>query len=175
MPTIIAHAVVPLALAVAMGRKRIAPIIAMAGMALAMLPDADVAGFALGIDYADEWGHRGASHALALSIFVASGLCLCWRAARSVAAFGFLALAMASHGLLDMTTDGGLGVALLWPANDARYFWPFTPVRVSPIGAGFFSARGAETLLSEMKWIILPSLLAGLGWRAIREWRKSSR
>jgi inner membrane protein len=169
MPTIITHAVVPLALAVAMARKRISPNIAIAGIVLSVLPDADVAGFVLGLDYAAEWGHRGASHSLALTVIVVGGLCLCWRAARSVAAAAFLAFAMASHGLLDMATDGGLGVALLWPVDDARHFWPLTPVRVSPIGAGFFSARGVETLLSELKWIIVPSLLVGFGWRTIRE------
>ena len=125
-----------------------------------MLPDADVIGFALGIDYADEWGHRGASHALALAVMVIGALALVWREARTLPAFAFLALAMASHGLLDALTDGGLGVALLWPYDTARLFAPFTPIRVSPIGAGFFSLRGLETLVSEMVWVWLPCGLA---------------
>jgi inner membrane protein len=32
--------------------------------ALAMLPDLDVIGFALGVQYGDPWGHRGATHSL---------------------------------------------------------------------------------------------------------------
>ena len=36
--------------------------------AISLLPDADVIGFGLGIRYADEWGHRGATHSLIASI-----------------------------------------------------------------------------------------------------------
>jgi inner membrane protein len=75
----------------------------------------------------------------------------------------FLFAAAASHGLLDMATDGGLGIALFWPFETARQFFAVTPIRVSPIGAGFFSARGAETLLSELVWVWGPAaILAGV-------------
>lgn len=171
MPTIMTHAIVPLALAAAAGTVRIPARVALAGAALAMLPDADVIGFAFGIDYADPWGHRGATHSLALAVLVAAAIAAAWKEARSLWAFAFLALAMASHGLLDAFTDGGLGIALLWPFDDARIFAPFTPIRVSPIGAGFFSMRGLETLLSELLWIWLPCAalaLAGLARRRSR-------
>ena len=168
MPTIITHAVVPLALAVAAGPKRIPASVAVAGAALAMVPDADVIGFGFGIDYADTWGHRGATHALAFALLVTAALALIWRQARSPLCFAFLFLAAASHGLLDSLTDGGLGIALLWPVDNARYFAPFTPIRVSPIGADFFSARGLETLVSELAWVWLPCLAVAFGgwfWR----------
>lgn len=165
MPTIMTHAVVPLAIAVAAGRSRISPKLALAGAALAMLPDADVVGFALGIEYADTWGHRGATHALAFAVMATGGLALLWDEARSLGAFLFLAAAMASHGLLDALTGGGLGPALFWPVSDARIFAPVTPIRVSPIGADFFSARGVATLVSELNLIWLPCLaLAATGW-----------
>jgi inner membrane protein len=45
---------------------------------------------------------------------------------------------------------------LLWPFSEARIFAPVTPIRVSPIGAGFFSMRGVETMLSELIWVWLP-------------------
>ena len=94
---------------------------------------------------------------------------LTWKEARSLAGFSFLTLAMASHGLLDTLTDGGLGAALWWPFDNSRIFAPETPIRVSPIGAGFFSMRGLETLISEFKWIWLPCLsLAILGWMTRR-------
>jgi inner membrane protein len=64
----------------------------------------------------------------------------------------------ASHGLLDALTDGGLGVAFFAPFDAGRYFLPWTPIRVSPIGLGFFSARGAEVLASEVVWVWLPAL-----------------
>lgn len=159
------HAIVPLALAVAVGTQRIPVKIALAGAALAMLPDADVIGFKLGIAYADTWGHRGATHSLMLAGLVAAALALVWREARSLWAFAFLALSMASHGLLDMATSGGLGIALYWPFSDARHFWPATPIRVSPIGTGFFSARGWETMLSEFRWVWTPcAVIALAGW-----------
>jgi hypothetical protein len=34
------------------------------GGLMAMLPDLDVIGFALGVRYGDPWGHRGAAHSL---------------------------------------------------------------------------------------------------------------
>jgi inner membrane protein len=80
--------------------------------------------------------------------------------------------AMASHGLLDALTDGGLGVALFAPIHGTRYFFPFQPIRVSPIGdRRFFSERGAEVVGSELAWVWLPSVLAGilaLVWKRAR-------
>lgn len=141
----------------------------MAGAAFAVLPDADVVGFAFGVDYADEWGHRGATHSFVFAAICAAALALVWREARSQVAFGFLTLAMASHGLLDTLTDGGLGAALFWPFDSGRIFAPETPIRVSPIGANFFSARGLETFMSELRWIWFPcAVLAIFGWGARR-------
>ena len=44
-----------------------------------------------------------------------------------------VAATMASHGLLDMLTDGGHGVALAWPLSDERWFAPIRPIAVSQI------------------------------------------
>ncbi len=140
-------------------------------MAFAVLPDADVVGFKLGVEYADAWGHRGATHSVAFAAICAGVVSACWREARSLLAFAFLTLAMTSHGLLDTLTSGGLGAALWWPFDDSRIFAPLTPIRVSPIGMQFFSMRGMETLLSELRWIWLPCTLfalAGLGIRRAR-------
>lgn len=127
-----------------------------------MVPDADVIGFPLGIDYADSWGHRGATHSLAIAALVTAALAALWQEARRPLAAAFLFGAMASHGLLDMATDGGLGIALWWPVDEARLFWPHTPIRVSPIGGGFFSDRGLETVRSEMLWVWLPCAVLGV-------------
>jgi inner membrane protein len=51
-------------------------------------------------------------------------------------------LVVASHPLLDTLTNGGLGCALFWPFDNARYFAPWRPIPVSPIGLGFFSPYG---------------------------------
>jgi inner membrane protein len=51
-------------------------------------------------------------------------------------------LVVASHPLLDILTNGGLGCALFWPFDDTRYFAPWTPIPVSPIGLRFLSPYG---------------------------------
>ena len=60
------------------------------------------------------------------------------------------AAVVASHGLLDTLTDGGLGIALFWPFDDTRYFAPWTPIPVSPILLGFLSPRGLKVALTEL-------------------------
>tara|TARA_Y100000780_G_C13480407_1_gene338286 strand:- start:227 stop:469 length:243 start_codon:yes stop_codon:yes gene_type:complete len=57
-------------------------------------------------------------------------------------------------------TNGGLGVALFWPYDNDRYFFPFRPIQVSPIGVkAFFSERGLKVLSSELLWVFLPGVL----------------
>ncbi|MFY0576251.1 metal-dependent hydrolase [Cystobacter fuscus] len=131
-------------------RRRAAVMVALA--ALAMLPDADVVAFKVGIPYAAEWGHRGASHSLVLAVLVSLGVAVGTRVARGPALeAGLLAfVAVGSHGLLDAMTTGGLGAALLWPFTTARYFLPLRPIPVAPIGAGMLSARGVYVVMVEL-------------------------
>lgn len=150
MASLIGHAAVGL-LAARYGvpdRGLRARALAAIGMvALSMLPDADVVAFKLGIAYSDQFGHRGASHsfAFALAAGVAAAV-----AVRSPRLAPWCVAVIASHPLLDALTDGGLGVALLWPLSDQRFFFPWRPIPVSPIGPGFFSARGARVVLVEL-------------------------
>lgn len=82
---------------------------------------------------------------------------------------GIFLLGTASHGFLDSMTDGGLGVAFFSPFNTTRYFLPWTPIRVSPIGfTRFFSYRGLAVIQSELLWIWLPSALLLLSAFLIR-------
>jgi inner membrane protein len=130
---------------------------------LSLLPDADVVAFALGIPYAAPFGHRGASHSLVFAALV-GGACAAVAAAhgRPRMAVGLVAtLVVASHGLLDTMTDGGLGVALLWPFSNERFFAPWRPIPVAPIGARLFSARGLDVILTELA-LFLPVLAVGL-------------
>ena len=81
------------------------------------------------------------------------------------AGLGHRGLAAASHGALDACTNGGLGVAFLWPWSEQRFFArdALRVIEVSPIGLGpFLSARGATVLESELRWIWLPALALGL-------------
>jgi inner membrane protein len=88
----------------------------------------------------------------------------------------YLFLATASHGVLDALTNGGHGVAFFAPFENSRYFLPFTPIEVSPIGISrFFSSRGAEVLLNEMLWIWSPAALAIVSaWLFRRTWRSDN-
>ena len=129
-----------------------------------MLPDADIIGFAFGIRYTDMLGHRGLSHSVPFAVVV--GCLVAGLAFRDLSdRFNRLALSFyfsvvtASHALLDALTDGGLGVALFAPFSAERYFLPWQPIKVSPIGMAFFSSRGVAVLASEIKWVWLPSLL----------------
>ncbi|WBX74857.1 hypothetical protein PG913_00110 [Tenacibaculum pacificus] len=66
----------------------------------------------------------------------------------------------ASHAVLDALTTGGLGVAFFSPFDTTRYFFPWRPIKVSPIGVErFFGERGIKVLKSEFLWIGIPSVL----------------
>lgn len=135
---------------------------------LSLLPDADVIGFRFGVRYADTWGHRGATHSIAFAL--AAGVVV-WAVARlaklPAARTGLFAFALVlSHPLLDTLTDGGLGCALLWPFSDARFFAPWTPLPVAPIGRAFLSAEGARVAAIEFA-TFAPFLLYAL-WPALR-------
>jgi inner membrane protein len=131
--------------------------------ALSLLPDADVVGFALGVQYADPWGHRGATHSLTFS--AALGLAIGLAAPRfkrpAVRTALIASVVLASHALLDTMTDGGLGCALLWPFNLTRYFAPWRPIPVAPIGLAFFSAYGGLVALTELV-LFSPALVFAL-------------
>lgn len=167
MPTIFTHPAVPLALGLALGRRQLSPRLTAAGAFASILPDFDSVAFKLGIAYADQFGHRGATHSLlfALAVGCIGAAGAPWLRTMRWRALWFLAFCTASHPLLDALTNGGLGVALLWPWSHDRLFAPWRPIAVSPIGAGFFSARGLTVLWSESFWVWIPaSILACVGW-----------
>ena len=171
MPTIVTHAAVPLALRLGFGGKAISTRLAACGMIASMLPDLDVIGMRFGIAYGSDYGHRGFTHSLVFAALVAlAGACF-HRRLRSgfLAAFLFLFAAMASHGVLDTFTNGGRGVALFWPWTGERYFAPVRPIEVSPLSLrGLLSPRGAHVLQSELIWVWLPALVAGVALLAAR-------
>jgi inner membrane protein len=118
---------------------------------LSLLPDADVIGFAFRIQYEDEWGHRGATHSIAFAL--AAGLVIgivAQRFQRHGVRTGLIASAvLLSHAVLDTLTNGGLGCALFWPFDRTRYFAPWTPIPIAPIGLYYFSAYGLTVALTE--------------------------
>jgi inner membrane protein len=82
---------------------------------------------------------------------------------------------MASHGILDALTRGGEGVAFFAPFDDTRYFFPWRPVRVSPIGLDFFGRAGLGVLASELLWLWLPAGVVLAVSRLRRRCARSSR
>lgn len=163
MPTSVSHALAVAAIGVAAGAR--AKLVGWA-VACAVVPDLDFAGpILLGIPWTDPLGHRGFTHsfvfALGLALAVAliafrelrPGTVAWWRAV------AVLALATASHGVLDSFTEAYFGVALLWPFDDTRYLFPWRPVAAAPDLHEFFTtAYGLGVLRDEALWIWLPSL-----------------
>lgn len=140
----------------------------IAGAICAAIPDLDVIGFSFGVRYGDFWGHRGFTHSFLFAAAMATLMLLLFSHGAPGIGRGwlwfYLFAATASHGLLDAMTDGGLGVAFFSPFENSRYFFPFTPIRVAPIGiTRFFTERGLEVLRSELLWVWLPAaaLIAG--------------
>jgi inner membrane protein len=147
------------------------------GAACAALPDLDVIAFGLGIPYEAPLGHRGASHSLAFAALMAAlgtaAFPRAWRGSLSAPRLAaYLFLATASHGALDALTDGGLGVAFFWPFDTQRFFFPWRPLQVSPIGVGaFLGRRGLAILANEALWVWLPTALFAAACGA---WRRRS-
>lgn len=172
------HPAVPLAIFAGLGKQKITPRLVLIGALFSIAPDFDVIAFALGIPYSSPWGHRGFTHSLAFAM-VFSGLFAIlfanWLKTGKLVGFLFLFVSMGSHGLLDMLTDGGLGIAVFWPFDHTRYFFPTQVLKVSPIGMNFFSEWGMKTIISEFFWICLPALLVGACAFAGRRFLKSRR
>lgn len=130
------------------------------GIFVSIVPDIDSIGFALGVPYNSFWGHRGFSHSIVFAMLLAGFITWFYRnqpARRMAAVFAFIFLSCISHAILDGMTTGGLGVAFFAPFNNKRYFFPFRPIKVSPISVkAFFEGKGWEIIRSEAIWIGIP-------------------
>jgi inner membrane protein len=161
MPTILTHAVAGVAIAQALAPCSRRAEISWFAAGCAMLPDIDVLGFRFGIRYGDLFGHRGITHSLLFAGLVAATVTLLLRhndLRGDLQVLVCLFAATASHGFLDAFTNGGLGVAFFAPFDRTRYFFPLHPILVSPLNAGaFLTERGVSVLISEIKWVWIPS------------------
>jgi inner membrane protein len=165
MASAFSHAVAGLAIGTAFWRPGVPARFWVAGAVVAALPDLDSIGFRFGVAYGDMLGHRGLTHSLLFAaVLSAVVVAVAFPSGAGPVSRGqlllYLFLATASHGVLDALTNGGLGVAFFAPLDNARYFFPFTPIQVSPISVrAFFSERGVRVLTSELVWVWLPSVL----------------
>ena len=165
MPSVFSHAVASVGISACFYRPGIPNRVWLAGALCAMIPDLDVVGFRFGIRYGDFWGHRGFTHSLAFATLLA-GAVLILVFPRGVSNLSrlvlwvYLFLTTASHGFLDAMTDGGMGVAFSAPFDNTRYFFPWTPIHVSPIGISrFFSPRGLAVVRSELLCVWVPTVV----------------
>ncbi len=163
MPTFISHGVV----AIAAGKlysKNEAIIFWLLSIVCSILPDADALSFIIGIRYGSTFGHRGFSHSILFATLIAL----------IIVSFGFREIKLNSkrwwalliyfssigilHGILDAMTNGGLGVGFFIPFESSRYFLPFRPIEVSPLGLnGLITAQGVKVMISEALWIWFPA------------------
>ena len=181
MPSAFSHAVAALGIGACFYRPGVPARIWVVGAVCSALPDLDVIGFRFGVQYGDFWGHRGFTHSLVFSALLATAVLFVGfqggvAGLSQLALWSYFFLAIASHGLLDAMTDGGLGIAFFSPFDNQRYFLPWTPIHVAPIGiARFFSQRGWVVLQSEVLWVWCPAgLVAGVALLvrriAVRGW-----
>ncbi|HEX7638836.1 MAG TPA: metal-dependent hydrolase, partial [Burkholderiaceae bacterium] len=170
MPTILTHTAVPLALGLGLGSRLVPPRLLLAGVLAAMAPDLDGLGFDLGIPYASTYGHRGLLHSLAFAGLLALAASTAAGGLRTTrrGAFAFVLASAASHGLLDMMTTGGMGVAWFWPWSDARHFLPWRFIRVSPLSLHrLLGPVGRAVLRCELRTVWLPAVgVAAALWAA---------
>ncbi|HEX7176309.1 MAG TPA: metal-dependent hydrolase [Pyrinomonadaceae bacterium] len=180
MATIFSHAVAATALGKVYEGEPSPPRFWWLAAACSIIPDFDTFGLIFGIGYGDMLGHRGFTHSLLFALL--AGLAVASVFFRDVPRLSehwwrlvlFFFVATASHGVLDALTNGGLGVAFFSPFDTRRYFFPWRPVEVSPIGLGFFGPQGFSVIRNEIVWIWMPaSLLVVAAWvwrRAFGAW-----
>lgn len=141
-----------------------------------IIPDIDVLTFSWGYSYSHILGHRGFTHSLLFAFLFA--FIVLWVAEKGIPKFSkkwwqiflFSSLIFSSHGLLDAMTDGGLGVAFFFPFDNTRYFLPWRPILVSPLGIdAFFSNWGTQVFLSEIIWVWIPSVLFLVLMKTVRQ------
>ncbi len=165
MPTAFTHAAAGITTAYLLSGRRDSVMLWIYVVILSVMADFDVIAFNLGIPYSHIFGHRGFFHSLLFAACVSFIFSMMYHCSKRKISFSHLRvllvfmLVSALHPILDMFTNGGLGIGLFIPFNNERLFFPDRPIKVSPIGLhSFFSGRGITVLKSELRIVILPSI-----------------
>ncbi len=172
MPTLFSHALIGLTasqLCRPSFSRRDRRVFVGLSIVLPAVPDVDGVFLKLGwIPYEHFLGHRGFTHSL-VAATILGALAAAWFAQTSTTARGiwvklalYFASITATHGILDMATSGGEGIALLAPYDNTRLFFPLRPISVSPISPSlWFTRMGFDAMVSELVtiWTICFALL----------------
>jgi inner membrane protein len=179
MPTIISHPAILAAFYPAFRKYQLPFSNWFVAAICSIFPDVDVIGFQFGIRYGDLLGHRGLTHSILFSLVFSAVVTFIVHEKQNssvYATFLLFFLCTLSHGILDAFTDGGLGIAFFSPFSNTRYFFPWRPLEVSPIGiSGFLSGPALSVLVSEIKFIWIPCILIFLIGRGFNGRIQSSR
>jgi inner membrane protein len=115
------------------------------------MPDLDtwlMLGF--GIPRGSLFSHRGFFHSPFFLITFAAAMAIILARKHGRRPVAWLALMWAvsavTHPLLDMLTNGGSGVMLLFPFSQERLFFPWRPIHVSPLSIARFFDRAGDIL-----------------------------
>jgi inner membrane protein len=156
----IAHAAVALARGAAGVPEELDRRLFVATIACACWPDLDYGTLLFEVRPNETFGHRGGTHSLFVAIVVAAIVAFAFFRAQFLRVFSFLAVAGASHGILDAMTAGDLGVALFWPLTSARFHFPFALLASCPVGMNeYFGYWGILTIANEVLYVVLPIAL----------------
>jgi inner membrane protein len=136
----------------------------------AVAPDLDTwAMLAFGIPRGSLFSHRGFFHS---PFFLMVMACVVAAIAVRAPAWRWMAVVWAgaaiTHPLLDMLTDGGSGVMLLFPFSTERLFFPWHPIRVSPLSIARFFDRAGPILWSELPFDVAAVAVGMAVRRAVR-------
>jgi len=163
LPTVFTHTISGIACGTAVYNKTLPVGFWLLNVICSIIPDADVICFKLGIPYSNFWGHRGFFHSIFFACILGTltGTLLMktgkrgWRSGLFL--MMYFSFVISLHGILDAFTNGGLGVALFSPFIAERYFFPVTPIEVSPFNPGaFIDGKGLMILKNEMLQAWLP-------------------
>jgi inner membrane protein len=166
MPSIFTHAFVGAAASRLPWFKEFKARFIILSLILPVLPDLDSLAFKFGLPYGHILGHRGFFHSLVFALILALvAVTIFFRKEKLfsrkwsiLSAYFFLLTA--SHGILDAFTSGGKGIALLSPFDNTRYFFPFTPIAVSPLDPlAFFGEWGLRVMKNEIAWVWVPVIV----------------
>jgi inner membrane protein len=147
------HLLVPLAATVALAKRPIPWKLVILGAVAAAAPDIDgLFKHFLHVPEGSIYAHRGALHSLFAALVAGLIAALFHRRlrVRPLTAGVVVAAAMASHGILDMMTDAGEGVAYLWPLSSARLFADWRPIHSGPVHLPHAAIHSLAQLGSEL-------------------------